>query len=192
MTFGTGPQAVVDILQTNWQVTRSGRPDVPDLVRDGSNNPSSDPADADEPGRILILRNREEVSLNHAVFDVIHCYQPEGDPGVWTDNGYKEENVVQGIQVDIDLTDRTDPDTGERITARERMIGNRDTPSFAGEDPPYPGILGEVKYILETVRRGYEEYDKVSVTPISATLKNSDATVRLDVELEIIAKNTVQ
>ena len=190
--FGTGPAAVVDILQSNWSATRTGRPDVPDVVRDGSNNPSSDPADATEPGRILILKNREEVATKGSVFDTIHCYAPEADAGVWEDTGYKEERVVEGVQVDIDLTDRTDPDTGERVTARERMIGDRDAASFSGVDPPYPGILGEVKYIFETVRRGYEEYDTVSVTPLNKVLKNSDATVRLDVELEVIAKNTVQ
>lgn len=192
MTYGTGPSAVQQILWDNWQATRSGRPDVPDLVRDGNGDPSNDPQDADAPGELLVLKNREEVATNRAVVDTIHVYHPSESFGTWEDAGAQWEDVTENVQVDIDLTNRTDPATGERVTARERMVGDRDAASFDGEDAPYPGILGEVKYCFELVRKQYEEYDRVSVTPLGGTLENSDATVRLDVTLEILAKETVR
>lgn len=190
--FGTGPEKLQEVIFDNWQASRTGRPDVPDLVRDGNGDPSSDPKDADEPGRLLVLKNREEVSVNNAIFDLIHVYHPQESFGTWEDNGYKEEHVTENVQLDIDLTDRTNPSTGERVTARERMIGDRDDASFSGVDSPYPGVLGEVKYCLELVRRGVDEFERVSVSPLGGALKNSDATFRLDVELEVLAKNTVQ
>jgi len=139
---------------------------------------------------VFVLRDRENASVDMAKHDVIHCYQPEGDPFTVEDNGYAEQRVVESVQIDIELTDRTDPDTGERLIARDRMVGERSGVATLG-DPPYPGILGETLYILETVRRGFEEYDTVSYNPIRVLLNNSNADVSLSVELEQIATNTV-
>ena len=190
--YGTAPEAVRQIIFDTWQASRAGRPDVPPLVTDGSGNPTSDRTEADGPGEVLVVINREDPNLDYAVFDVIHCYHPDAEGlGTFTDQGFTEERVQEPVQVDIKLKDRTDPDTGERITARERMVGDRDDASFSGADPPYPGIAGEFKYVMETVRTGYEEFERVDLTPIGGTLQNSDATLRFEAVLDRV-KNTVQ
>lgn len=202
--YGTGPDAIANLLQSNWQQSRTGRYDIPPLV-----------TDPETQFGILVRRNREDVHNVHSVHDLIHCYHPEGAVLDVQDRGFKEQNTVETVQVDIDLTDRTDPDTGERTLARERMVGTRGVTgdgmtlgasgggtlgasgggtlgNTTGSDAPYAGVFGEVKYILETVRRGLDEWDKVSHTVIGGTLKNSDATMRVNVELEQLAENTVQ
>lgn len=178
--FLTGPEALAQLFQDEWEESRSGRPDVPPLVVD----PETDFG-------VFVRKNREDVANLNAVHDLIHCYHPSGGPLDVQDRGFKEANTVENVQVDIDLTDRTDPDTGERLVARERMVGDRDHVTFSG-DYPYPGVAGEVIYILETVRRGLDEWDKVTHTLIGGTLKNSDATVRIHVELEQLAHETAQ
>lgn len=193
MTLGTGPQALETLLLTNWEPTRSGREDVPDVIRDGSGNPSNDPADADGPGKVLVTHDRDTVANNNAVFDLVHCYHPQAAGMTITDTGYKEKNVVETVQIDIDTTDRTDPGTGERLSARERMVGDRDSPGFpTDEDAPYPGLFGECVYILETVRRGMDEWDVARTDVVNTALYNSEATMSLSVDLEHIAANTVQ
>lgn len=193
MTFGTAPQALVTLLLDNWDPDRTGRPDVPDVIRDSNSNPSNDPADADAPGHVLIVRDREIVANNQGIHDLIHCYHPQAGGLTFTDNGYKEQNVVETVQIDIEVTDRTDPATGERTYARDRLVGDRGDPAFpTDETAPYPGIAGEVKYILETVRRGLEEWDVVGADMVNMYLGNSDASISYSVDLEHIAANTVQ
>lgn len=193
MTFGTGPQALESLLLTNWEPTRAGREDVPDVIRDGGGNPSNNPQDTAEPGRVLITHDRDVVANNNAVYDLIHCYHPQAGGMSITDTGYKEKNVIETVQIDIDATDRTDPSTGERVYARERMVGDRDSAGFpTDESAPYPGLFGETMYILETVRRGMDEWDVARTDVVNTFLQNSEATMSLSVDLEHIAANTVQ
>src|SRR6056297_2650673 len=102
MALGTAPTALVATLQDNWQVSRTGRDDVPDVVRDSGGDPSSDPADVGG-GPVLIFPNRDEVATNHARHDLIHCYQPEANPPVRTDQGYDEQRITESVQIDIDI-----------------------------------------------------------------------------------------
>lgn len=187
MAFGTAPEALVEQLQSGWQASRTGRDDVPDLVRDGNGDPSSDPNDGEG---VLVLKNLDEVAVNRQLHDVIHCYPPEADPMTVQDNGYKEQRVVESVQIDIDLADRSEYDPPKRVSAKERMIGTRDSVADLDE-PPYPGIFGEVKYVLETIRRGFDEFDIVRHQPLTMSLESSDAFVAIDVECERIAANTV-
>lgn len=198
MTTGTGPQALVSSLLTNWQPTRTDddgnreRPDVPDVIRD-SGTPSNDPNDADGPGKVLIVNDRDVVANQHATYDLIHCYHPQAGPVSIEDNGYDEVRETETVQIDIEVTNRPDPDTGERLNAKDLLVGDRDDPEFpADESPPYPGIKGEVKYILETGRRGLEEWDVASYDTVNVFLGNSNANWSYSVELEHIARNTVQ
>lgn len=181
MTTGTGPQAIASHLQANWQATRSGRPDVPDAVDD----PHA------EFG-VVITEDRQRAKEQYSVHDIIHCYHPQAGL-TFTDQGYKEKNVVEEVQIDIDVTDRTDPDTGERLSARNRLVGDRSEPGFpSDESGPYPGVSGEVQYLLETVRRGLDEWDVARMGVVNVHLGNSEASISWSVELEHIAANTVQ
>jgi len=182
MTLGTGPQALLEVLRDGWQASRTGRPDVPPLVPKG---------DERTENGVLLVRDRSDVRVQQDRHDLIHCYTPESDPGTTTDKGFDEQGVIDVVQIDIEVTDRTDATTGERLLARNRMVGERDKVAEP-DDPPYPGIAGEVRYTLETVRRGFAEYDKVSYEPIRTMLNNSSADVSLSVDLEQIATNTVQ
>lgn len=189
MALLTGPDALVSILQANWQPSRSGREDIPDLVRDSNGDPSSEPSDGDG---VLILKNREEVNVRQQRHDLIHAYIPTGNSPTITDRGYDEQRITETVQIDIDITDRTDhtTDPPERLSARDRMIGDRAALASTAE-PPYGGISGEVQFILESVRRGTDEWDRINYTPIGGTLGNSNATVRWHVDLVELASNTV-
>jgi len=48
-----------------------------------------------------------------------------------------------------------------------------------------------VQYILESVRRGLDEWDRVNYSPVKYTLGNSNADVRWNVDLIKLAANTV-
>jgi len=189
MALGTGPDRLVDLLRSNWRPTRVGRRDIPDVVRDDSGTPTGDPTAGDG---VLILRNREEVQVRHSRHDLIHCYHPSGSAPTFTDRGFDEQRVAETVQIDIEVADRTDQSTTppERLLARDRMIGERDSVVSLSE-PPYGGIAGEVRYLLETVRRGIDEWDRVETTPVGMTLENSNATVRYQVTLTELASNTV-
>jgi hypothetical protein len=183
MALGTGPEALVDLFIDNWQQSRTGRDDVP---------PMYDPTQKIQlqKGVVVPLRNREQSGVDRGKHDILHCYHPEANPPAVTDRGYSEENVVETVQVDVDLTDRTDHSTGERLSARERMVSDRGSLASTS-DPPYPGVLGEVKYVLEEVRRGYREWDTVSFDVQNLYLGNSNANAAITVELERVAKDTV-
>lgn len=191
MTTGTGPQALTTHLQTNWTPSRTGREDIPDIIRDPDGNPSSDPDDASEPGRVIITEDREKIANQHSVFDLVHCYHPQAGLSI-TDRGYNEQNEVETVQIDIEVEDRTDPTTGERLSARDRLVGDRNSSNFpSDESAPYPGVSGEVQYILETARRGLGEWDVASADVVNIYLGNSNASISWSVDLEHIAKNTV-
>lgn len=189
MSLGTAPQAALELLEDEWTVTRAGRADVPPIIKHvtGSDDPSV------ESG-VYATRDRKDPHLDLGRHDQIHVYHPEANPPQFTDNGYKEERQIETVQMDIILTDRTDHDrpAGEqRLSARDRMVGLRDDLG-TGVGSEYSGILGEVKYILEVVRRGLEEWDTVSTDMVNLFLGNSNANASLVVEMEHIARNTVQ
>jgi len=186
---GLGPQALKELFEDGydsydgWQATRSGRPDVPPIA-------ANEPGGEDANRGVSVRVNREEVAVDNAVYDLIHIYHPSADPGSRQDQGFQEERIVESVQIDIDVTDRTNDD-GTRTFARERMTGYEgDILDVLNDDPPYPGLLGETIYVLEGVRKGLKIWDTVSWEPLDWTLKNSNATVRLQVELEQIARNT--
>jgi len=190
MTLGQGAQAVAEYLAMNWSPTRTGRPDLPDVMRDAQGDPSTDVNDADEPGKVLILADRQDqVQVNHGVFDAIYCYAPEAAPPSTEDQGYAEERVEELVQVDIEITDRTDSETGERLSARDRMVGDRDN-TTNNETGPYPGLVGEVKYLLELTRRGLDEWDVARTDAVNVFTGNSNANWSYRVTLEQVAKNT--
>jgi len=186
MAFGTGPIALVELFENEWQESRTGRDDVPPIIKRKTG--SEDP---DLTNGVLAVRDRQAVEWDQARHDLIHCYHPEAGPFAISDSGYKEQEVTETVQVDVQLTDRTDQTTDERLSAVNRMVSDRESLAVLDE-PPYPGIFGETKYILETIRRGLDEYDRVSHDVINFYLGNSNANVSLNVELERLAANTVQ
>lgn len=191
MALGLGPTKLIATLQDDWEASRTGRGDIPDVIRDSNGDPTSDPDESADEG-VVILPNRSEVRINKARHDVIHAYHPEGNAPDTTDRGYDEQRIVETVQIDIDITDRTDHDTdpSERLGAKARMIGTRDDLASTS-DPPYGGISGEVQYILESYRRGLAEWDRVNYTPVRMYLGNSNATVSWSVDLIQLAANTV-
>jgi len=186
MAFGTGPQRLIELFEDEWTVSRTGRDDVPPIIKrkTGTEDPSLN-------NGVLAVRDRQDVEHDRARHDLIHCYHPEAGGIDINDSGYKEQRVTETVQIDLSLTDRTDQTTDTRLSAVDRMVSDRASVADLDE-PPYPGIFGETKYILETVRRGLDEYDKVSHDVINFYLGNSNANVSLNVELERLAANTVQ
>jgi hypothetical protein len=181
-----GPLALVEIFEDGyngvgpWQQSRTGRDDVPQL----RTNP-------DAGQGIIVFANQQSVNVNHAVHDSIHIYHPEGAGAERQDDGYKEETVTETVQMDLAATDKAASD-GTRSSAKERMVGYADqsVQSVLSQDPPYEGILGEVIYILEGVRRGMSIYTTVDYTILQTDLGKSNADVAVNVELEQLARNT--
>lgn len=184
MVLGHGPRKLVELFEDNWAASRTGRGDVPEIIKQQTQG-----EDFRAESGVLALKNRSQAGVDRGKHDIIHCYQPEANPPASTDNGYKEERLIETVQVDIDLVDRTE--NGERLAANARMIGEAADIANLNE-PPYPGIAGEVKQILEGVRRGFSIWDTVSHDYVNHYLGNSNATVSITVELEQIARNTVQ
>lgn len=183
MALGTAPQRLLTLFETEWEATRAGRGDVPPMY--DPDTPVNQQTDV-----VVPVRDRQTTPAKRGIHDILHIYHPEANPPASTDRGFKEENLVESVQIDVELTDRTDQSTGERLSAEERMVGRRgDLAAF--DAPPYPGVLGEVKYVLEGVRRGLDEWDRVSHDFQNLYLGNSNADVAVSVELEQIAKNTV-
>lgn len=181
MTFGTGPQALVSYIKNNWQASRSGREDVPDVT-----------TSPDTEFGIVVTNDRKQVVEQYSVHDLIHCYHPQATGIDIEDAGFDEKNTIETVQIDIDATDRTDPNTGERLNASTRLVGDRTDPNFpSDESAPYPGIFGETMYVLEEIRRDFEEWDVVRMQPVNIFLGNSNANISLDVQLEHVATNTV-
>jgi hypothetical protein len=186
MALGTGPQKLLDLFESNWQQTRTGRADVPDIIthNTGSQNPNTSSG-------VLAVRDRTQVFVDTAKHDLLHCYIPEANPPRITDNGYAEERRIETVQVDIEIATRPDPDDRSTRLSVDRMMGDRDDITGTGGGPD-GGLAGEVKYILETKRRGLDEWDVVSVELINWFIGNSNANVSYLVELEEIARDTVQ
>lgn len=181
MTFGTGPQALAAYLADGWEATRAGRPDVPKATTE----PRS------EPGTVLVTNDRGEVANNQSVHDLVHVYHPDGSGVDVSDKGSQEQGTVETVHIDVETADRTDPETGERVYAKDRLVGDRSDPDFpADSTPPYPGIVGEVKYLLESIRRGHAEFERVEHTMDVVHLANSNARAAFLVDLEIIAERT--
>lgn len=185
MILGHGPAKLVELIEDTYQATRSGRGDLPPIIKQ-----QTEGADLRTNSGVVALRDRNQKGVDRGRHDTIHCYQPDANPPISEDRGYSEEQLLETVQLDIDLADRTTPQ-GVRSRANERMIGDLDDLA-ALEDPPYPGLAGEVKQILEGVRRGYSVWDTVSHTWTAFRLGNSAARVSFTVELEQIARDTVQ
>lgn len=181
MTFGTGSQALVNYLASNWQASRTGRGDIP----------TSTTVHRSTPGTVFITQDRDEVAVEKSVHDLVHCYHPEADGIDVRDAGSQEQGTTEAVRIDVEVSDRTHPDTGERVYANAALVGDRDDANFpSNREPPYPGIAGEVKYLLEDVRKGFEEWDRVSHDVRLVHMGNSNARAHFHVELEIIAENT--
>lgn len=186
MTFGTGPQALRDYLDANWKVSRDFRPDIPDSTTEQRS----------APGTVFITNDRGEIANNQNVHDLVHCYHPEAGGIEVDDKGSQEQGTIEPVRIDVETADRTDPDTGERVNARDALVGDRGeltvpftVPHHVGL-PSYPGIAGEVKYLLELIRKGHEEWQRVAHDGQAVHLGNSNARFQFRVELEIIAVNT--
>jgi len=217
MTLFQGSQALAVYLRANWSGTRDGRPDIPDHIRDDAGDPTTSFNAATGPGVVILADRQDQVSVDRALFDPIYVYHPEADPPTTQDTGYASERQEENIQIDIELTDRNDPDTGTRLNARNRMLGNRydeqtgdggrlntetgfsvggNSGATLGEDErpseigPYPGVVGEVKYLLERTRRGLDEWDVARADPVNVYLGNSNANISYRVTLEKIGTNT--
>jgi len=186
MALGTSPQALVELFEKNWEPSRVGRGDIPDIIKHKTGTD-----DPDVNRGALAVRDRDRVFVDTAKHDQIHCYIPDANPPQVSDTGHSEENRIEFAQVDIDITTRPDPDDSSRQLSVDRMYGLRGDISDTGE-PPDGGLAGEVKYILETARRGLGEWDVVSADLLHWHIGNSKARVSYSVELEEIARNTVQ
>jgi len=182
---GTGSQALVELFASEWQVSRPERADVPKIVGDPGLIDATI-ADYEQNKGVLLTRDRQNTYQNQAAHDLIHCYPPEGVPPDKTDKGFNEVGTVETVQVDIECGDRTID--GQRSSAALRLVGDRTD----SDEKKYTGIAGEVERILETVRKEYQEWEVVDTEPVALVLGNSNARMSLNVELEVIGRNTVQ
>jgi hypothetical protein len=182
MTTGTGPQALADYIESNWQETRAGRTDVPPITPDHKS----------QRGSVFIQHDRDDVAWNTNVHaGQIHCYHPDAANVEISDEGYASAQEIETVQVDIAVTDGTAAD-GTRRDAKAVLTGDRSDAGFpSGAGPPYPGVNGEFKYVMETARRNFEEWDVSRFSQLTMYKGGARASASWNVELEHIARNTV-
>lgn len=120
---GQAPQLLKDELETRWESTRTGRADVPDVV-----------ADPDTEKGVYVVNDREDPHFNSANHDLIHVYHPDAGGLDRRDRGHREQGVGENMQIDIVLSDRPDPSTGDRLNATKRMVGDRDSDEWTSGD----------------------------------------------------------
>jgi len=73
MAYGTGGDALVSLLRDNWQQSRVGRDDVPQIIT-ASDNP-------DTTTGVLPLADREDTRVDLSKHDLIHAMSPRVIPG---------------------------------------------------------------------------------------------------------------
>jgi len=199
MTLGQGAQALAEYLGANWEAERQGRPDLPDVVRDDAGDYSPDPSDhTSQPGRVLDrprqLRRRGSEPRRHRRHLVL---PPRGRPAGLRGLRPRRTEHQETVQIDISVTDGFNAPEGVATSARNRMVGERgsgtsvafEVDTYVGE-AYYPGLAGEVKYLLELTRRGLDEWDVSRTDMVNMVLNNSNADVSFRVTLEHVSKNT--
>jgi len=182
--FGIAAQELRDYLADNWQATRPDRPDIPEATTDHRS----------QRGTVFITNDRSQVNINKGVHDLVHIYHQGTDPVDVEDRGFKEQNVKEHLQIDMEAADWSDPDTGQRSKGRYRLTVDIDDPDFVKttSKPNYPGELGEMKYLLESVRLGLNEWDVTDHTVVELEHLNSLSFAKIIVTLEHISANTNQ
>lgn len=138
----TAIQYVEHILDANWESNISGRErevPQPDIIRESA-----------QSLRRMNLDERDQVMLRDGGVTTI---EPQSF-------GWSEERLVSHVTIDA----RTTGEGGD-VSGRERLWGWRGIGSLAdNEAERYGGLMGEVKRILDTIRKGDEEFDLVLTT----------------------------
>lgn len=174
-------KAVQTRIHDEWTTNFAGRDTaVPDLVRDGSNNPSTDPSDGKG---VLILVNDENLRERTSTHDIIQCQLVDKNIRM---RGKDSEEVVDVVQIDIRISARDTTGDNVRDGVRARMLGERDA-NNAGDT--LGGLAGEVRRILNNMTKGWEEYDEVDYDAEIQYIRNSDARMSFTAELRIIEQD---
>lgn len=178
----TAADALARVLRDNWSTTTAGRDTaVPDVVRDSSSDPSTDP---DDGTGVLIFTTNAKLRERTSTHDIVHVkYVNQETP----DSGRKAEQVVDLVHVEIRISDRDIDDDGLREAVAPRMVGSRNADN---EREDYGGLRGEVRRVLDAnVRYGFKEWDKAPYSVDLLDIQNTDARCVIAVELTVIEQN---
>jgi len=96
--------------------------------------------------------------------------------------GWTHERIEPQITIELRTADRRV--AGEKIDGRIRLFGERDGLS---EPDRHVGLAGETKRILDSVRKGFAEFDLVVTSPLRDMSSNEGTNIyRADVDLAFI------
>lgn len=169
----TAGETVRRLIQNNWQPYVPGRHQTLPEMR----------SDPDKGSGVIVVKNldnlRERLQV-HDVFQVRHTDRS------YTDKGFDEEGVIDEVQIDIRAANRDTTGDGIRNDSEIRALG---VLGEDGEPEDLGGLEGETKRILNGVRRGHKQYDKVTYDILGINIFNTDVRIVIQVELEIIARN---
>jgi hypothetical protein len=172
----TAAEAIATYLSDEWETDVPGRhTPIPDVV-----------ADQESGTGVLIRENMSTIrdKLNtHDVVNVQHV-----DRSI-QERGSKSEKVVDQVQIDVRMADRDVDGDGIRESATDRAWGTRDANN---DRPELGGVAGEVKRLLNDIRKGFKEYDKAPHGIDRLELRNTDARITFTVELTIIERDVQQ
>lgn len=169
----TAGETFRNLIRDNWEPFAPGRRhSLPELR-----------VDPDTGSGVIVQKNLDDLRNRLQVHDVIQVRHLGRS---YTDKGFDEEGVTDELQVDIRAADRDTDGDGVRDDSETRVLGaldRDDEPSVLG------GLEGEVKRILNTVRRGHKHYDKVTHDVLDIDIQNTDVRVVMQIEAEVIARN---
>lgn len=144
-----------DLLGREWSASRPGRMvDIP---------PGSD---------VRFIKGASEKKSDGRTRDFI--YVKDGGSQDVTPNGigWNRERRVTRLSIEANTMDRRIG--GEEVDGRERIFGYRNetdsTDSYGlapGEGESYGGLVGEMRYILDSARKGQHEWDYIMTDEVN-------------------------
>lgn len=171
----TAGDAIATLLSNEWQPQVPGRDNIPDTV-----------ASPEKGTGVLIVQNNQNLRERTNTHDIVHVQHV--DKAI-QDKGSNSEKVVDTVQIDVVLSDRDTDGDSVRESAVDRLVGTRNQ---GNEGPSLGGIAGEIKRILNGIRKGFKEWDVSSHSVDQLQLLNTNARATFTLELEIIERNVEQ
>lgn len=171
----TAAEATQTLLKDEWEPSVPGRADVPTVVENAEDGPG-----------VLISRSNNQVRTRLNVHDHIEV---EFVGRTVEDTGSQSERVTDTVQITIRISDRDTDGDELREGTEARMFGTRDANN---DGPTLGGLAGEVKRILNGIRKGFEEWDYSTHTIDEMWLRNTDARAVFTLELIIVERDVQQ
>jgi len=136
---------------------------------------------------------REQRSVETVQVDISVTDRNDPDTGMRIASA---RDRLVGDPAEVEQAQTGGPSGGSLGTESGFTLGGESGASLGDTDAtvegplPYPGLAGEVRYLLELARRDFREWDVARKDTVNMFLGNSNADMSWSVELEHVAENT--